>query len=71
MKNPTYLLPALAALALVTTHAQGPLTPPPGPVLPTMKTLDQIEPRTPIDATHTPGDATNQFIISQPAGTHG
>jgi hypothetical protein len=29
-----------------------------------MKTLDQIEARTPINATATPGDASNQFIIS-------
>jgi hypothetical protein len=31
-----------------------------------MKTLDQVEPRTPIDAAHTKGDAANLFIISQP-----
>jgi hypothetical protein len=30
--------------------AQGPLTPPPGAPAPTMKTLEQIEPRTPISA---------------------
>jgi parallel beta-helix repeat protein len=47
---------------------QGSLTPPGAPV-PTMKTLDQVEPRTPIDAVHTPGDASNEFIISQ-AGSY-
>lgn len=31
-----------------------------------MKTLDQVQPRMPIDATHTPGDAGNEFLISQP-----
>ena len=31
-----------------------------------MKSLDQVEPRTPIDATHTPGDASNEAVISQP-----
>ena len=45
--------------------AQGPLTPPGAPA-PTMKTLDQVEPRTPIDATHTPGDADSLFKITQP-----
>jgi parallel beta-helix repeat protein len=45
--------------------AQGSLTPASAPA-PMMKTLDQIEARTPIDAAHTPGDASNQFIISAP-----
>jgi hypothetical protein len=34
--------------------------------MPTMKTLDQIEPRTIVNAVNTPGNATNTFIISQP-----
>jgi parallel beta-helix repeat protein len=34
-----------------------------------MKTLDQVEARTPIDATHTPGDADSEFIIAQ-AGSY-
>jgi parallel beta-helix repeat protein len=45
--------------------AQGSLTPPGAPA-PTMKSLDQTEARTPVDAAHTPGDANNQFIISAP-----
>jgi parallel beta-helix repeat protein len=46
-------------------HAQGTLTPPGAPA-PTMKTLDQIEARTPVDAVHTPGNGTAEFIINQP-----
>ncbi len=45
--------------------AQGPLTPPGAPA-PTMKSLDQVEPRIPINATNTPGDADSLFKITQP-----
>ena len=50
---------------LSTCFAQGSLTPPGAPA-PTMKTLAQVEPRTPIDVTHTPGDADSLFKITQP-----
>ena len=44
----------LAAAALVVA---GPLNPPAGPVAPTFKTLAEVEPRTVINASNTPGDA--------------
>lgn len=46
-------------------QAQGNLTPPGAPA-PMMLTLSQIEPRTPVDATHTPGNGMAEFVISQP-----
>jgi hypothetical protein len=64
----THLTLCAAALLLHPTSfllAQGPLAPPGAPV-PTMKTLDQVEPRTPIDATHTPGNVNNLYRITAP-----
>ncbi len=58
-----------ASLALTITAAvavAGPLTPPPGPVAPTQKTLQQVEPRTPVSAETTPGNENAVFIITQP-----
>jgi hypothetical protein len=71
MKTKSSLLFALAMSAAVSVltlnqaAAQGSLTPPGAPS-PTMKSLDQIEPRTPVDATHTPGDSSDEFLITQP-----
>lgn len=44
----------------------GTLAPPPGPIAPSMKTLEEIEPRTIINQTNTPSDGTASFVISQP-----
>ncbi|MBK7406169.1 MAG: right-handed parallel beta-helix repeat-containing protein [Phycisphaerales bacterium] len=44
----------------------GPIDPPAGPVKSTYKTLNEIEPRTAINATNTPGDASAQYVITQP-----
>lgn len=52
------LLPAAAAVA-------GPLAPPAGPVGSSMKTLQQVEPRIPISAATTPGDADSLYKITQ------
>jgi hypothetical protein len=70
MKTPrlfaTGLFVALTSFLSSSGFAQGSLTPPPGAPAPTMKTLDQVEARTIVNATNTPGDATNMFIISSP-----
>jgi hypothetical protein len=71
LSRPWFSYVARVALALFVLQpssfilAQGGLTPPGAPA-PTMKTLDQLEPRTIVNAANTPGNATNTFIISQP-----
>jgi hypothetical protein len=44
----------------------GPLTPPGGAIMSSMKTLDAVEPRTALSAEKTPGDATCVFKITAP-----
>lgn len=44
----------------------GPLDPPMGPIEPTHKTLTEVEPRTAISATNTPGDDDSVYRITQP-----
>ncbi|HVZ94739.1 MAG TPA: right-handed parallel beta-helix repeat-containing protein [Phycisphaerales bacterium] len=50
--------------AAASVSVAGDLNPPAGPVLPTMKTLVEVEPRMPIGQATTPGDANNVFIIT-------
>ena len=62
--KPTIIVFPTRALITASASAQGPLTPPPGAPSPVMKSLDQIEARTPVSSLS--GDATAQHIISQP-----
>jgi len=54
----------LSAIGASMTFA-GPLDPPPGPIQPTMKTLTEVEPRTAINSTNTPGDSDSAFRITE------
>ena len=58
-------LGAAGALAASRALHAGDLHPPPGPVGPTMKPLDEVEPRTPINAVNTPGDSESVYNITQ------
>jgi parallel beta-helix repeat protein len=57
------------ALALAAAAIAGPLNPPSGPVTSTMKTMTEVEPRTPINAANTPGSSTAVYVINQ-AGSY-
>ncbi|MCC7387952.1 MAG: right-handed parallel beta-helix repeat-containing protein [Phycisphaerales bacterium] len=59
-------LAAGAMLAGGRAAQAGPLDPPAGPVTSTGKTLTEVEPRIAVNAANTPGDADNQYRISQP-----
>ena len=69
MRIPVFARRVILAASVIAVHfsamAQGNLTPPGAPG-PTMKTLDQIEARIPISATTTPGDGSDNFVISKP-----
>jgi parallel beta-helix repeat protein len=56
---------AVVVALLSLTLLAGPLDPPSGPVAPTYKTLAEVEPRTAISATNTPGDADSLYRITQ------
>lgn len=56
----------ISVLLSANVARSGDLMPPAGPVAPTMKTLSEVEPRTAVNATNTPGDADSLFKIAQP-----
>lgn len=64
--NPSITRSCAAFFVLIstTTMRAGDLDPPVGPVMPTMKNLQQVEPRTPIETL--PGDDDASHVISQP-----
>lgn len=64
MKSLCSVLAVSAAVVLTQSAlAQGSLTPPGAPA-PNFKTLQQVEPRTPIDSVNTPGDANSIYKIT-------
>jgi len=67
MKTPISILAVLIAVGLqpLALLGQGSLTPS-GPPAPGMLTLAQVQPRTPVDSVHTPGNSANEFVISNP-----
>lgn len=62
----TVLAIAIAGLAVAGLVVAGPLNPPAGPVSPTYKTLNEIEPGIVINQANTPGDADSVCKITQP-----
>lgn len=69
MKRSQLVLAGVAGvtlLGLASPLIAGPITPPPGPVASTHKTLTEIEPRIAINATNTPGDGDSLYKITQP-----
>src|SRR5438552_15661460 len=62
----TVVLLLLAGLAAPMSIWAGNLTPPAGPIAPTMKTLTEVEPRTAVNSANTPGDADSLYKITQP-----
>ena len=64
MKKIALLLPVALLLPALPCAAQGPLSPPGAPA-PTMKTLEQIEPRTPISSLpYTITNSGSYYVVS-------
>ncbi len=67
-KNAAPMLWAATAslLAAVVITQAGPLDPPAGPIAPTYKTLNEVEPGIPLNSANTPGDADSVYRITKP-----
>jgi parallel beta-helix repeat protein len=61
----TFLGAAILIGSAMVSHA-GPLDPPAGPVAPSYKTLNEVEPRIAVNAVNTPGDGDCLFKITAP-----
>src|SRR4051812_18571328 len=64
MRIPTFVL--LMVVSVAQSTQAGPLSPPVGPVVATMKTLSEVEPRIALSSTNTPGDGDSLFRITGP-----
>ncbi len=64
-RTPLVRAALLLSLSVASATRAGDLTPPPGPIAPTMKNLDRVEPRTPVGTDTTPGSGTDLFRITQ------
>lgn len=60
------ILGVISVSVMTMTGLAGPLEAPAGPIVSTMKTLDEVEPRIPIGPDTTPGDAECVYRITQP-----
>lgn len=60
------VLAVTAVAGLAAGALAGPLSPPSGPVTASYKTMSDVEPRTAINATNTPGDADSLYKITVP-----
>jgi hypothetical protein len=63
---PRVLIALTTPALLLSIASAGELDPPAGPVSPTFKTLDEVEPRTPLTLEGQPGDADSFFRITTP-----